>query len=96
MNIYQNNIYRIDLGWLHLDNEARYQKNDWQSYIPGFVPYPNIILVTSSTNPVMKTVLHARSYNRFIVAPSNLRRKKLHERMNAPIFLEAALTKETL
>ena len=91
MNIYQSNIYREELGWLHLNNEARSQVNVLQSYIPVLVAYPNIQVTTSSTNPVMKTVLYARSYSRFIVAPNNLTRKKLHEQNKAPIFLEAAL-----
>ena len=70
--------------------------NDEQSYIHGLVAYHNIQLITSSTNLVMKTVFHARSYSRFIEEPNNFRRKKLHEQMKAPIFLEAALTKEKL
>ena len=96
MNIYQSNIYRKDLGWLHFDNEARCQVNVLQSYIPVLVVYPNVQVATSSTSPVMKTVFYARSYSRFIEAPSNLRRKKLHEQIKTPIFLEATLAIETL
>ena len=44
----------------------------------------------------MQTVFYARSYSSFLKAPSNLRRKKLHEQIKAPIFLEAALALETL
>ena len=28
INIYQNNIYKKDLGWLHLDTEATFERND--------------------------------------------------------------------
>ena len=77
MNIYQSNIYRKDLGWLHFDNEARCQEDVLQSYIPVLVSYPNIQVATSSTNPVIKTVFYARSYGGFIETPSNLRRKRL-------------------
>ena len=44
----------------------------------------------------MKTVFHTGSYSRFIETTSNLRRKKLKERITPPIFLEAALAKGTL
>ena len=87
MNIYQSNIYRKNLGWLHFDNEARCQVNVLQSYIPVLVVYPNIQVATSSTKSVTKTVFCASSYSRFIEAPSNLKRKKLHKKIKGPIFL---------
>ena len=96
LNIYQNNIFRKDLGWLHFDNEARCQMNDSQSYIPVLAAYPNIQVASSSTNPVMKRVFYARSYSRFIEAPSNLGRKKLREQIKASIFLETTLAIDTL
>ena len=39
MNIYQKHIYRKGLGWLHLENGARFQVNDWHTYIPVSVAY---------------------------------------------------------
>ena len=46
MNIYQSNIYREDLSWLHLDNEPRVQERqevqDQQSFISVFVFYLTI------------------------------------------------------
>ena len=36
---------------------------------------PTIKIAARSTNPVMKTVFHAGSYNRFTKPTSNLRRK---------------------
>ena len=96
MNIDQSNIYKKDLAWLHFDNKARCQANVLQSYIPVLVAYTNIQVETRSTNPAMKTVFYARSYSRFIEAPRNVRRKKLNEKIKAPIFLEAALAIETL
>ena len=57
---------------------------------------PNIRRSTRSTNQVMKRVSHARPHSRFIETTSNLKRKKLHQQMKAPIFLEAVLAIETL
>ena len=96
MNIYQNNIYRNGLGWLHFGNQAKCQVNVLQSYVPDLVAYLNIQVATSSASPALKTVFYARSYSRFIEAPSNLKRKKLRVQIKAPIFLEAALAIETL
>ena len=50
MDIYQNNIYREDLSWLHFDDEprvqervqGRQQRKDQQSYISVFVAYQTI------------------------------------------------------
>ena len=69
MTIYQNNIYRKDLGKLHLDHDERFQVNDSQSYVPVSVAYPNIQVAGRSTNPVIKAVFHPRSYS-----PYRLRR----------------------
>ena len=44
----------------------------------------------------MTTVFHAWPYGRFIEIQSNLRRKKLHRRIKAPIFLEAVLALEIM
>ena len=46
MNIYQSNMYRKDLSWLHLEDELRVQERqqvkNQQSYIFIFVAYPTI------------------------------------------------------
>ena len=39
----------------------------------------------------MKTISHTRSYSDFIETTSNVRRKKLHERIKASILLETVL-----
>ena len=91
MNIYQSNIYREDLSWLHFDDEPRVQEKqavqDQQSFISVFVAYPIIHITTRSISPDMKILFHSWSYNRFIEIQSNLRRKKLH-RMFIESFVE--------
>ena len=46
MNIYQSNTFRIDLSWLHFDDEPRAQERqqvkDQQSCISFSVAYPAI------------------------------------------------------
>ena len=46
INIYQSNIYRKDLSWLHFDDVPRVQERqevkDQQSCISVFVAYPTI------------------------------------------------------
>ena len=44
----------------------------------------------------MTTIFHARLYGRFIEIQSNLRRKKLIERIKVPVFLEAVLVVEIM
>ena len=53
-------------------------------------------VATGSTSPVIRTVLHARPYGRFIEIKSNFKGKKLHITNYGSIFLEAVLEIETM
>ena len=44
----------------------------------------------------MTTVLHTGQYDRFTEIQSKLRRKKLHRKITAPIFLKAVLAVEII
>ena len=59
-----------------------------QSNISVFVA-EHFQVAPRSSSPDMTTIFHARPYGRFIGIESNLRRKKLIERIKAPIFLDA-------
>ena len=82
MNIYQSNTYRKDLSKLHFDDQPRVQdsqqERNQQSYISVFVACPPFQVATRSNNPDMTIVFGTWPYSRFIVIPSNIRRKKLH------------------
>ena len=49
-----------------------------------------------STSPDMTTVFHTWPYGKFIEIQSNLRRKKVIERIKASIFFEAVLAIEII
>ena len=83
MNFYKNNIYRKDLGGLHLYNEERFQRD--APTFPFLYLTANTQIVTRGTNLIMKAVSQARSRNRFKETTSKLRRKKLHEQIKSPI-----------
>ena len=88
MNIYQSNIYRKDLSWLHFHDDPRVQQRqqvkDQQSYISVFVAYQ---VATRSTSSDMTTVFHALPYGRFVEIQTNLRRQKLHRNNQGSNFL---------
>ena len=75
--VYQSNICRKDLHWLHFDDEPRVQQRqqvkDQQSCKSFFVAYP--------------TIFHAWAYDSFIEMQSNLRSKKLHRTDQGSSFL---------
>ena len=55
----------------------------------------HIQVTTDSTSTGMTNVFRAKSYERFIMIMSNLRKKNFTEQIKAPIFLEAVLAVET-
>ena len=73
-------------GYISTMRQGFKRGSKWRANSPT---YP---LAPRSSSPDMTAVFHARPYGRFIGTQSNLRRKKLIERIKAPIFLDAVFT----